>query len=127
MTFVDTNVFMYAVGGPHPLRAPARAFLFDAVERNEPLVTSAEVLQELLHAYLAVGRQATLDAALTLVSGCVHDIWPVEAADVHLARALESEHPGLTARDLVHIACCHRRNVGRVMTYDRSLAAAMEG
>ena len=24
MIFVDTNVFMYAVGRPHPLREPAR-------------------------------------------------------------------------------------------------------
>ena len=127
MTFVDTNVFMYAVGGPHPLRAEARALLFDAVEGNEPLVTSAEVLQELLHAYLAVGRGATLDAALTLVAGCVAEVWPLEAADVHLARALESEHPGLSARDLVHVACCHRRSVQRVMTYDRGLAATMSG
>ena len=71
MIFVDTNVFMYAVGGAHPLRAEARDLLFEAVERAAPLVTSAEVLQELLHAYLPIGRQRTLDAALTLVAGCV--------------------------------------------------------
>jgi len=125
MTFVDTNVFMYAVGGPHPLRAKARAWLFRAVERNDRLVTSAEVLQELLHAYLPVARHATLDAALTLALGCVHDVWPLEAEDVHLARALEVDHPGLSARDLVHIACCRRRNVGSIKTYDRALIAAM--
>lgn len=126
MIFVDTNIFMYAVGGPHPLRAKARSFLFDAVERPERLVTSAEVLQELLHAYLPVGRQATLDAALTLVAGCVDETWPVEAADVHLARSLEGEHPGLSARDLVHLACCLRRDVRRIMTYDRGLAAVTQ-
>jgi len=48
--FVDTNVLMYAVGGPHPLRTEARAFFEDALESGLPLVTSAEVLQELLHA-----------------------------------------------------------------------------
>lgn len=124
MIFVDTNVFMYAVGGPHPLRGKARAFLFDAVERRQRLVTSAEVLQELLHAYLPVDRQATLDAALTLVAGCVDETWSVEEADVRLARALDGEHPGLSARDLVHLACCLRRDVRRIMTYDRGLAAA---
>lgn len=125
MIFVDTNVFMYAVGGPHPLRGKARAFLFEAVEHRQRLVTSAEVLQELLHAYLPVDRQATLDAALTLVAGCVDETWSVEEADVHLARALDGEHPGLSTRDLVHLACCLRRDVRRIMTYDRGLAAAM--
>jgi predicted nucleic acid-binding protein len=125
VTFVDTNVFMYAVGGPHPLRDDARRLLFESVENGQPLVTSAEVLQELLHAYLGVGRHATLDAALTLVEGCVDEMWPVEAEDVHLARALDVEYPGLSARDLVHIACCRRRQVDDVLTFDRGFAAAM--
>jgi len=123
--FVDTNVFMYAVGGPHPLRSEARARLFGAVDQSLPLVTSAEVLQELLHAYLPVGRGRTLDAALTLVTGCVVDIWPMEAEDIHLARALDVEHPELSARDLVHVACCRRRGVSQVVTFDRALGAVM--
>lgn len=126
MTFVDTNVFMYAVGGEHPLRHEARSRLFGAVERGAPLVTSSEVLQEMLHAYLAVGRHATLDAALTLVAGCTDEVWPIEAQDVHLARALDSEHPGLGARDLIHLACCRRRGVTDVMTFDRALGAAVD-
>lgn len=125
MTFVDTNVFMYAVGREHPLRDEARSRLFGAVERGAALVTSAEVLQEMLHAYLAVGRGATLDAANTLVAGCTDEVWSVEAVDVHLARALHTEHPGLGARDLIHVACCRRRGVTDVMTFDRALAAAM--
>lgn len=125
MTFVDTNVFMYAVGGEHALRAEARRLLFEAVEAGRPLVTSAEVLQELLHAYLAVGRRATLDAALALVDGCVDEVWPVEAEDVRLARALDAEHPGLSARDLVHVACCRRRSVGTALTFDRGLASVL--
>lgn len=125
MIFVDTNVFMYAVGGSHPLREEARRLLVETAQEGRPLATSAEVLQELLHAYLSVGRHATLDAALTLVDGCVVETWPVEAADVHLARTIDIEHPGLSARDLVHVACMRRRRVTDVLTFDRGLAAAM--
>lgn len=75
MIFVDTNVFMYAVGRNHPLKEQARAVFERAVdEPGKPLVTSAEVLQELLHAYLPVGRMAALHDALELVIRAVHDI-----------------------------------------------------
>ena len=66
MTFVDTNVIMYAVGRSHPLRQEARVFFEESVSRGRALVTSAEVLQELLHAYIPVGRIQTLQAALDL-------------------------------------------------------------
>lgn len=125
MIFVDTNVVMYAVGRPHALREPARrVFLEHARERAAPLCTSAEVLQELLHAYLPAGRVETLDAALALVRARVAEIWPVEAEDVETARGLATRHPALGARDLLHLACCLRRGVRQVHTFDRALAAA---
>jgi predicted nucleic acid-binding protein len=115
------------VGGEHPLRADARAFFVNALESGDVLVTSVEVLQELLHAYIPVGRFATLDAALSLARERMGVIWPVEAEDVALARGLADSHRGLGARDLMHLACCRRRDVTRAMTFDRALAAVMEG
>jgi len=122
--FVDTNVFMYAVGREHPLRDEARAFFITSLAVGDVLVTSAEVLQELLHAYLPVNRLDTLDAALELARGRVSTIWPVERDDVEMGRTLIDRHPALGARDLVHLACCTRRGVRRVKTFDRALAAA---
>ena len=124
MTFVDTNVIMYAVGRDHPLRQEARAFFEDALESGEALVTSAEVLQELLHAYLAPARLDTLDSALSLVRARIPTVWSMDSDDVELARVLVDRHPGLGARDLIHLACCMRRDVTRVATFDRALAAA---
>ena len=124
MIFVDTNVVMYAVGEAHPLRGQARRFFRDAVRDGTPLCTSAEVLQELLQVYLGVGRLATLDAALELVERTIPVVWAVEPADVRLARTLADRHPGLGARDLVHLACCLRREVDGIRTFDRGLAAA---
>lgn len=127
MIFVDTNVFMYAVGREHPLREPARAFFLEALEERRVLVTSAEVLQELLHVYLAAGRLETLDAALSLARGRMASIWSIESDDVDLARALVTRHAGLHARDLIHVAACVRRGVERVKTFDRSLGAVFAG
>jgi len=122
--FVDTNVFMYAVGREHPLREEARAVFTDPAAVAPVLVTSAEVLQELLHAYLPVGRMETLDAALELARARCAAIWTVEADDVQMARSLSVRHPGLGARDLLHLACMMRRGAAGVRTFDRGLAAA---
>ncbi len=124
MIFVDTNVLMYAVGGAHPLREPARRFFEEGLERGERLVTSAEVLQELLHAYVPVGRLETLDAALALAEGRIEVTWPIEPEDVLFARTLASRHRELGARDLLHLSCCIRRDVREIKTFDRPLAAA---
>lgn len=124
MIFVDTNVFMYAVGRAHPLREEARAFFLEHIEHRGMLVTSAEVLQELMHVYLPVHRLATLDAALALVDSCIETVWPIEREDLRFSRLLLDRHPGLGARDLLHLACCKRREVSQAKTYDRTLAAA---
>ena len=126
MIFVDTNVFMYAVGREHPLRPEAQAFFLSALESGEVLVTSAETLQELLHAYLPVGRTKTLDAALTLAEGRMAQIWAIEADDVLLARNLMDRYPALGARDLLHLASCLRREVRKIKTFDRTLDSAFK-
>jgi predicted nucleic acid-binding protein len=125
MIFIDTNVIMYTVGGDHPLRAPCRIFFEEALRENAKLVTSAEVVQELLHAYVPVARYSTLDLALTLIEQSIAEIWPLEFEDVSLAYKLNSQFPLLDARDLCHLACCRRRGVKAIKTYDKSLAAAI--
>ncbi|MEX2323988.1 MAG: type II toxin-antitoxin system VapC family toxin [Acidimicrobiia bacterium] len=125
MIFVDTNVWMYAVGGSHPLRRRARALLLEHAD-GQRMATSAEVLQELLHAYLPVQRVDTLDAALRLATELA-DVWSLDADDVALARALHSAHPGLSARDLIHLAVCLRREVTSLLSFDQGLVVAFGG
>lgn len=127
MIFVDTNVFMYAVGRSHPLRAPAQQFFVEANRSGTPLCTSAEVMQELAHAYLPAGRLQTLDSALTLIARAVVEVWPLEEEDVALARRLHEQNPALQARDLCHLASCRRRGVSEIKTFDQTLAAVSGG
>lgn len=125
MIFVDTNVFVYAVGREHPLKNPARTIFEKSIaEPGQTLVTSAEVLQELLHVYLPVNRMPTLNDALELVTRSVQEIWSVEPEDVSEAVALSTDYPALGARDLIHLACCRRRGVRTIHTFDRALNSA---
>ena len=111
MIFVDTNVFMYAVGRPHVLQASAQDFFIEANRNGTPLCTSAEVMQELAHVYLPTGRLQTFDATLELLASASVEVWPLEEADVALARQLHEQHPALQARDLCHLASCRRGGV----------------
>ncbi len=122
--FVDTNVLMHAVGRDHPLRLEARRFLAAATKDGLPLATSAEVMQELAHAYLPVSRTRALAAALQLVRRARIQVWPLEREDVTLGIDLAVRHPGLGARDLCRLASCQRRGVTRIRTFDRALDAA---
>ena len=124
MIFVDSNIFIYAVGRPHPLKAEAQNFFIQSSQKGKRLVTSAEVLQELLHAYLPVGRLATLDAAMSLAVKGVDQIFPIDSAVLIHAHNLINQHPGLTARDLVNLAICHQYQVKELKTFDRNLDAA---
>ena len=122
MTFVDANVLMYAVGKPHPLQSRAQEFFDESMRNRRSLCTSAEVIQELMHTYLRANRPYTLDSALELVTRAGMEVWPLEEADVTLARRLHDRYPALGARDLCHLASCRRRGVSEMMTFDRALA-----
>ena len=123
MIFIDTNVFVYAVGRPHPLKEPAREFFTETNRNRTPLFTSAEVLQELAHIYLRVGRLDDFDAAMSLVSMFRVEVWPLEEDDVALARQFHERYPDLGARDLCHLASCQRRGVSQFKTFDQRLSA----
>ena len=126
MIFVDSNVFIYAVGRSHPLRREAQDLFIESSENGKRLVTSAEVLQELMHVYLPVGRVETLDAALELATRGVDRIIPITAEEVLFARQLADRYPGLTARDLLHLSVCKIHNLKEIKTFDRDLLAAFE-
>lgn len=124
MIFVDANVFIYTVGRAHPLKAEATAFFGEALAAGAALVTSAEVLQELLHYFRVQGRNDELGDAWALAEALTETVWDVTHDDLVLARALARAHPALSARDLVHLACCQRRKARALKTYDKGLAAA---
>jgi predicted nucleic acid-binding protein len=126
MIFVDSNVFIYAVGRSHPLKAEAQDFFLDSSKKGKRLVTSAEVLQELLHAYLPVERMKTLDAAMELATHGVDQVIPIDSAAVLHARNLVDNFPALTARDLLHLSVCQLNKIKNLKTFDRNLLAVFK-
>lgn len=117
--FLDTNVPIYAAGRPHALKKPCAQILMLVAERPHAFLTDAEVLQELLHRYLALhlwpqGREVFHRFA-TLMRERVE---PVYAADVEQACALADQYPELAARDLLHAAVMNRLGVRNIVSAD---------
>lgn len=118
MIFVDSNVPMYLVGASHPLKAVARTRLEEAISRGERLVTSAEVLQEILHRYAAIERREAIRPALDALLGVVDEVYPVERTDVEKAAQVLAGRLRLSARDALHVAVMARRQVKRILSFD---------
>jgi len=115
--FVDSNVPMYVVGASHPNKAAAAGALESALLAGERLVTSAEVLQEILHRYCAIRRMPLVDQCLAVITGLVDRVLPVEQRDVLAARDLIAEHR-LGARDALHVAVMQRHGIEHVLSFD---------
>ncbi len=63
MILVDSNIPMYLIGAEHPNKEATRRLLEAAVSRSDRLVTDAEVLQEILHRYIAIDRFTAIQPA----------------------------------------------------------------
>ncbi len=123
MIFVDSNIPMYLVGSAHPHKADAQRLLEGAVASGEPLVTSAEVLQEILHRYVAIRRPEAIQPAFDALTSVVEEVLSVGRADVERARELVLGAVPLSARDALHVAVMEREDVRRIMSFDAAFEA----
>ncbi len=119
MILVDSNIPMYLVGAEHPNKAAAQRLLERSIAERERLVTDVEVFQEILHRYAAIDRRDAIGPAFEALLAVVDEVFPIEMRDVERARRLVGTPSRVSARDAIHIAVMQRRDVPRVMTFDR--------
>jgi uncharacterized protein len=121
--FIDSNIPMYLVGAPHSNKDAARSALERVIRRGERMVTSAEVMQEILHRYAAIQRLDAIQPAFDALLGVVDEVFPVEAEDVGGARDVMMGLARLSARDALHVAVMKRRGIQRIMSFDAGFDA----
>lgn len=119
MIFVDSNVPMYLVGSEHPNKSRTRLLLEGAITAGERLVTDVEVLEEILHRYVAIDRRDAIGPATAALLDVVDEAYPIELEDVRRAASIVVAGP-LGARDALHLAVMQRRGITRIMTFDRA-------
>ena len=109
---------MYLVGAPHPHKVDAQRWLEKLVRERQRLVTDAEVLQEILHRYVAIDRRDAIQPAFDALSAVVDDVLPVNHAAVERARQIVLEYRRLSARDAVHLAIMEQHRIEHILSFD---------
>jgi hypothetical protein len=116
--FVDSNIPMYLIGAAHPHKTEAQVILERLIAAGQRLVTDAEVLQEILHRYSAIGKREAIGPALRVTLDIVDEVFPIEKAEVLRAGEIVRNRALLSARDAVHIAVMERHGVQSILSFD---------
>jgi hypothetical protein len=94
---VDSNIPMYLIGASHAHKTDAQRWLEKLVSERQRLVTDAEVLQEILHRYVAIERRDAIQPAFDAVLGVVDQVLPVDRIAVERARDCPGPSTGIGA------------------------------
>ena len=107
---------MYLVAAPHPHKSDSQRLLEKLISERTRLVTDAEVLQEILHRYVAIDRRDAIQSAFDALVGIVDQVFAIEQAAVVRAKAIVLGHSHLSARDALHIAVMEQHGVEQILT-----------
>jgi uncharacterized protein len=109
---------MYLVGAFHPHKIEAQRMLEKLIRDRQRLTTDAEVLQEILHRYVAIDRREAIQPAFDALLGVVDEVLAVDNKTVERAKHIVLEYRRLSARDAIHLSIMERHGVERILSFD---------
>jgi hypothetical protein len=115
---LDTNVILYALGGPHAQAEPCRRILQLAGEGSLRPEAPVDIVQEILHhrnRRLGDRVQAREDA---LAAAALCRLHAVELEDAREAARLFADSPSLSARDAIFAAIAIRHGLPTILSAD---------
>lgn len=118
MILVDSNIPMYLVGAEHAHKTDALRLLDHLISTGERLATDTEVLQEILHRYVAIDRLDAIQPAFDAVLDIVDDVFAVRLEDAQEAKDIVLGRYGVSARDALHIAVMRANQIDRILSFD---------
>lgn len=124
--FLDTNVFLYAAGGEHPLRDPSRAVLDRWETGSVAATTSSEVVQEILYVLRRRGEHEKGLFLARRVMSLFPDLLPVTREAMELACEIVEVQPGLPTRDAVHVGTMLHHGITRIVSTDADFDSVAE-
>jgi uncharacterized protein len=119
MILIDTNVIMYAAGAAHPNKLASVAMLRRVGAGEVEATIDAQVLQEILHRYRAIGRWKDGRRVYDLARQIFPEVVPITAAILDRARAILDTNSQMMARDALHAAVVIAEGMDGICSYDR--------
>ena len=118
--YLDTNVFVYAVGGESPHRESCRDILRAVAQRRLVGETSAYTMQELVRQRQRRGDEDATDRAREAAALC-SDLHPLDWEIASTAMRLVDRHPRLGIADALHVSTAMTNGLSLVVSADRDL------
>ena len=109
---------MYLMGASQSHKTDAQRLLERLTSERQRLVTDAEVLQEILHRYMAINRRVAIQPAFDSLLGITDEVFAIDRAAAERAKEIALGYPRLSARDAVHIAVMEQHGVDRILSFD---------
>lgn len=109
---------MYLVGVDHPHKHDARTLLERLVAEKSRMVTSVEVLQEILHRFTAIRRKEAIQPTFDILYRFIDKVYSVEEQDLLSAKDLLMAYDHLSARDALHAAQMKRLKIETIFSFD---------
>lgn len=109
---------MYIIGAEHPNKRKAQVLLEGLIQEKRKLVTDAEVYQEIVHRYMAIGPKEAIRPAFELLDGIVDECFPITKENVLEAESLLQDSASLSARDAVHLAIMKQHGISEIVSFD---------
>jgi predicted nucleic acid-binding protein len=124
--FIDTAVVMYANGAEHPLRDACRDIVGRVGDGQLDGVTSAEVIQEIIHRFMSTRHPEVGAEMARLALDAFAPVLPITHALIRRVPDLARRYPSLDARDLVHVATCIHEGITEIISPDRGFDEVTE-
>jgi len=126
MKLLDTNIFIYAAGKPHPYRQRCVQLLEDAIQYKGRYNISVEICQEILHVFI---NRKEREKGIKLVEDILH-LFPqpftITLKDTKTAIHLLEKYQSIHARDALHAAVVINHALEGIVSYDQHFAAITE-
>jgi len=109
---------MHLIGAPHPHKADAQRLLEKLISDRQRLVTDAEILQEILHRYVAINRRDAIQPAFDAVLGIADEVLAVDRATAERAKEIVMGSRQVSARGAVHLSVMEQNGIERILSFD---------
>jgi len=116
--FLDSNVFLYAAGAPHPMKRPCRDLVNAVAAGRLDAATSCEVLQEVLHVLSRRGSRAQGLVLVRHILALLGEVYPIRESDIRASLDLARKYPSLPVRDALHAAVMSNCGIRDIVSAD---------